>query len=68
MEKALTYGELMELAKKHYNDGGDYTFECMDEMMFNEYVRMFGPITEQGALEMFRIDKDLHDDIANTAW
>ena len=67
-EKELTYEDLMELAKKHYNEGGDQTYECCDERWFNDYVSMFGPITKKKALEMFRIDKSKYDDIAGTAW
>lgn len=66
--KALTYNELMELAKKHYNEGGDQTYECCDERWFNDYVKMFGPMTEEDALEMFRVNKAVYDDIAATAW
>ena len=66
--KALTYEELMALAKEHYNDGGDQTYECWDERAFNVYVEMFGPITKKKALEMFRLDKAVYDDIAATAW
>ncbi len=67
--KALTYEELMELAKLHYNEGGDQTYECCDRKWFDEYVRMFGPMTKKDALEMFRIDKARYDDIAATvAW
>ena len=56
MAKALTYEELMEYAKAHYNRGGDATFECWDRHAFDEYVEMFGPITKRVALRMFRID------------
>ena len=56
-EKALTYQELMELAKQHYNEGGDATYECCDERWFNDYVEQFGPMTKKKALNMFRIDK-----------
>ena len=65
--KALTYEELMQLAKEHYNEGGDATYECWDESAFNEYVEMFGPMTKKAALEMFRLDKAIYDDIAATA-
>lgn len=56
-EKALTYQELMELAKQHYNEGGDATYECCDERWFNDYVEQFGPMTKKIALNMFKIDK-----------
>ena len=67
-KKELTYEELMALAKEHYNEGGDQTYECWDEKTFNEYVSMFGPMTKKKALEMFRLDKEVYDDIAGTAW
>lgn len=60
--KALTYEELMEYAKKHYNRGGDATYECWDEKTFNEYVEMFGPITKRKALQMFRLDYSIQQD------
>lgn len=66
--KGLTYQELMSLAREHYNDGGDYTYECCDETWYNDYVSMFGPLTKRKALAMFRLDKAVHDDIASTAW
>lgn len=66
--KGLTYEELMALAKEHYNEGGDQTYECCDERWFNDYVSMFGPMTKKKALEMFRLDKARYDDIAATAW
>ena len=56
-EKALTYQELMDLAKQHYNEGGDATYECCDEKWFNDYVEQFGPMTKKIALNMFKIDK-----------
>lgn len=59
MAKALTYVELMDYAKAHYNKGGDATYECWDERTFNEYVKMFGPITKRRALEMFRLDREM---------
>ena len=66
--KGLTYEELMALALEHYNEGGDQTYECCDERWFDEMVKMSGPITKKDALEMFRIDKEIYDDIAATAW
>ena len=68
MNKALTYEELMKLAMEHYNEGGDATYECWGESEFNYYVKEFGPITKKKALEMFRRDKAVYDDIAATAW
>lgn len=63
MKHYLTYEELMSLAKEHYSEGGDATFECMDERMFKDYVDMFGGITKKDALRMFRIDKNYEDDL-----
>lgn len=50
----MTYEELMALALKHYNNGGDGVYECWDRQTFNEYVAEFGEITEKDALVMFR--------------
>ena len=66
--KCLTYEELMDLAKQHYNEGGDQTYECWDKTTFNYYVELFGPMTKKRALDMFRMDKARYDDIAATAW
>ena len=52
--KAMTYEELIEYARKHYNRGGDGIFECWDERTYNEYVKEFGPITKRKALAMFK--------------
>lgn len=54
MKHYLTYKELMDLALKHYNEGGDSTYECLDEKTFNEN---YSKITEKEALEMFRLDE-----------
>ena len=62
MAKTLTYEELMELAKKHYNEGGDGVYECWDKMVFDSYVKMFGPLTEKKALAMFGLEKELEDE------
>ena len=66
--KGLTYEELMELAKQHYNDGGDQTFECWDKQFYNMYIEMFGSITKSKALAMFKRDKARYEDIKATAW
>lgn len=50
----MTYEELMALALKHYNKGGDGVYECWDRQTFNEYVAEFGEITLADALGMFR--------------
>lgn len=51
--KALTYKEFIDLAQKHYKDGGLTFVECWEEYQFDDYVRLFGPITETEALKMF---------------
>lgn len=50
---ALTYDELMNLARENYDKGGDGYVECWDERTFAYFVREFGPITRARALEMF---------------
>ena len=62
MAKGLTYEELMEYAKKHYSKGGDATYECWDERIYNEYVEQFGEITKRKALAMFRLDYEIQKD------
>lgn len=55
MEKILTYGAFMALAQKNYCKGGDCVYECWDEDAFNDYVKEFGPITEEKAYGIFRL-------------
>ena len=64
----LTYDELMALAKEHYNEGGDQTYECCDEQWFDTYVGLFGPMTKADALISFRLDEAVRRDIEATAW
>lgn len=64
----ITYEELMALAKEHYNDGGDATYECCDEQWFNTYVSLFGNMTKGKALKMFYTDAAVRRDIEATAW
>lgn len=52
-ERALTYAELMELARENYDKGGDGYAECWDERTFAYFVKEFGPITKIRALQMF---------------
>lgn len=51
--KELTYNEFIALARKNYTNGGIYFVECWEEYQFNDYVRLFGAITEQEAMKMF---------------
>ena len=62
--KVLSYQELMALAKKNYNRGGDSIFECWDENTFSEYVRLFGDITESKAKQMFKLSYSIDRDRA----
>lgn len=52
-DRALTYAELMALARENYNKGGDGYVECLDERTFAYFVKEFGPITKARALQMF---------------
>ena len=63
MTKALTYKELIDLAKKYYNRGGDGVVECWDETMFKTYTDLFGPITKEDALRMFETNVETSYDI-----
>lgn len=60
--KVLNYEELIEYAKKYYEQGGDGVYECWDERTYNSYVEMFGPITKSKALQMFRMNKAIYDE------
>ncbi len=52
--KALTYEEFIALAKENYSRGGDVAVECWERYQFEDYVKMFGPVTKTKALRMFR--------------
>lgn len=52
--KNLSYREFMELAKSNYCKGGMVFYECWEEYQFNDYVKMFGEITERKAMKMFK--------------
>lgn len=60
----MTYTELMEYAKKHYCQGGDSVYECWDENTFNEYVELFGEMTQKKADAMFEMYADVDRDRA----
>lgn len=55
----MTYAEFIELAKANYTKGGDSFYECWEEYQFNDYVKMFGPITKKKALEMFKQNAEI---------
>lgn len=65
MSKFLTYQELMDLALKNYNKGGDSTYECLDEATFNE---SYSKLTEASALEMFALNDSIRREYEATAW
>lgn len=54
-KKGMTFEQLIELAKKHYNEGGDGIVECWDQNTYDEYVRQFGPITKKVANQLIGI-------------
>jgi hypothetical protein len=56
---ALTYEQFMALALEHYNEGGDRVYECWEEYQFDDYVKLFGPITEEQTLKIFNTYKNL---------
>ena len=59
MNKPLTYEELIAFAKEHYTEGGDAIYECWEEYQYNDYVKEFGPITKEVALEMFNFHLEI---------
>lgn len=61
-EQGLTYEELMELARKNYNKGGDSVYECWGKEEFNEYVKEFGPITKEKAYKLFGMYDEVNRD------
>lgn len=52
--KTLNYREFMELARQNYCKGGMVFYECWEEYQFDDYVKMFGEITENEAMKMFK--------------
>lgn len=58
----LTYEELRALALKHYNEGGDATYECLDEKTFNEDP-YYQTMTEEDAIKSFHLDAEIRADI-----
>lgn len=60
MEKAaLTFQDFEALAKKHYAKGGSFYYETWDESLFQQYRELFGEMTEETALSMFRLMKEV---------
>ena len=53
----LTYEELRALALKHYNEGGDATYECLDEKTFNEDP-YYQTMTEEDAIKTKKYTED----------
>lgn len=64
MDKVLTYAELIALARKHYNEGGDGIVECWSERDFDEYVKECGPVTMGIAFSIMEVhDVDIKAEI-----
>lgn len=51
----LTYLQFISLGQLYYNEGGDNIVECWSEEDFNEYVEMFGDMTDLRALDMIKM-------------
>ena len=64
----MTYKELMEFALLHYEEGGDFIYECWDERTFNDYVAEFGDISKSKALEIFKQLEERRQEIQSTIW
>lgn len=52
----MTYQEFINLAKANYTKGGMIFVECWAEYQYNDYVSIFGEITEKDAIEMFEYE------------
>lgn len=68
MNKILNYDELMAFALENYTKGGDFVYECWGKREFNDYVKEFGPITKQEALNMFALNLSIYDEYQATIW
>lgn len=53
--KGISYAEARAYAIERYERGGDVFVECWDETAFDEYVKMFGPVTKRKLRQMFGI-------------
>lgn len=62
MGKALTYEEFIALGKANYANGGDVVYECWERYEFEDYVKMFGAMTEEKAMRLFRLYKSQEDE------
>ena len=51
----LTYLQFISLGQLYYNEGGDNIVECWSEEDFNEYVEMFGDMTDLIALDLIKM-------------
>ena len=51
----MDYQELMDLARAHYNKGGDVVYECWDEQNLRDFEEEFGPMTKRDALNLFKL-------------
>ncbi len=60
--ETLTYEEFIALGKENYTKGGDVVYECWERYEFEEYVKMFGAMTEQKAMSLFRLYKSQEDE------
>ena len=60
--EALTYEEFIALGKENYTNGGDVVYECWERYEFEEYVKMFGAMTEEKAMSLFRLYKSQEDE------
>lgn len=50
----MAYEEFLSLAKENYIKGEDVAVECWERYQFDDYVKMFGPITKTKVFQMFR--------------
>lgn len=57
MNKVLSYADFIELARIHYNEGGDGVYECWDQFTYDSYIKEFGPMTKKEALAIFKTYK-----------
>lgn len=51
----ISFGELKTLAKEKYAEGGDGIYECWDQRTFDDYVRMFGPMSRSRADQLIKL-------------
>lgn len=55
----MTYEEVIEFAKQHYNEGGDCIYECLDRKDYEREVADGRKFTKTALLKEFKIAESI---------